>query len=140
MNRSLPKHVVEELVRQLVFLDEERTVLLDKHFPRQGSERTEFEHFLDTYRKKLEWIIQDSRARELRSIVLIGSQVTVLQNGRKIIYKIVLPNFSDMDQGHISFMSTIGRHLLLSKKGSTIAIKTPTGSIKLTISNVEFKM
>jgi transcription elongation factor GreA len=140
MNHSMIDSVFTGLIKQLVYFDENSILLLDKYAPQFDRERREVEHLMNIYKENLELIIRDFNAVILNSIVLIGSQVTVMNDvdGLYESYTIVLPEHSDMEQYFISFLSPIGRMLLLSKVGERITVPSPSGSYDLTVTKIEF--
>ena len=128
------------LIKQLVYFDENTTLLLDKYSPKFDRDRKEIEQIMNAYREQLELIVRDFKSEVLNAIVSIGSQVTVKNHldGIHETYTIVLPEHSDMEQYYISFLSPIGRNLLLSEVGQLVTVPTPSGSYDLTISKIEF--
>jgi transcription elongation factor GreA len=140
MSRSMTDSVYTSLIKQLVFFDENSTLLLDKYSPKFDRDRKEVEQLMNRYKEHLENIVRDFDDKLLNSVVLIGSQVTIdyVDDGIIETYTIVLPEHSDMEQYCISFLSPIGRSLLLAKVGDTVTVPTPTDSYDLHISNIKF--
>ncbi|MCA9945073.1 MAG: transcription elongation factor GreA [Anaerolineales bacterium] len=70
--------------------------------------------------------------------VRVGHTVTVVEVGEddyEETYHIVGAHEADPSNGRISNESPIGRALLGSKKGQTVAVETPGGQIQLQIQN-----
>jgi len=53
-------------------------------------------------------------------------------------FVICLPDQSDPDRGFISFLSPVGRQLLLRKLGEQLSLKIPTGDLQLTIKEISY--
>ncbi len=140
MSHSVINPVFTGLIKQLVYFDENSTLMLDKYYPKFDPDRKEIETLMGNYRDRLEHIVRNFKSDILASTVLIGSQVTVLNelDDQYEAYTIVFPEYSDMDQLFISCYSPMGRQLLLSRIGETITVFTPAGSIALTITKIEF--
>jgi len=59
----------------------------------------------------------------------LGSRVTVtdLSTGEQDTYMLVLPEMMDIDEGHISLASPLGRALRNGKVGDEVELQLPTG-------------
>ena len=69
--------------------------------------------------------------------VQLGGHVTLLnQNGDEEKYTIVGSAESDPAQGRISNESPVGKALLNKKVGEDVQVKTPAGTVTLTISSI----
>ena len=69
--------------------------------------------------------------------VQVGNHVTLLnQNGVEEEYTIVGSAEADPGQGRISNESPVGKALLNKKVGEDVQVKTPAGTVTLTISSV----
>ena len=69
--------------------------------------------------------------------VQLGGSVTLLnQNGGEEEYTIVGSPEADPAQGRISYESPVGKALLNKKVGEEVQVKTPAGTVTLTISSI----
>lgn len=68
----------------------------------------------------------------------LGSRVTVLdlESGETDTYMLVLAEMMDIDAGHISLASPLGRALTDRKVGDEIALRLPTGTRKLRVTDL----
>jgi transcription elongation factor GreA len=58
-----------------------------------------------------------------------GSTVTLLEdNGHTIVFQLVMPEDANVEAGHISSASPIGRALLNKETGDEVLVKTPNGA------------
>jgi transcription elongation factor GreA len=71
---------------------------------------------------------------------LIGTKVTVWyeEDNESEDYVICYPEQSDPDRGYISFLSPVGRQLLLKNNGEKLSLKIPTGELIVTIKEISF--
>ncbi|WP_210367542.1 GreA/GreB family elongation factor [Bacillus sp. REN3] len=72
--------------------------------------------------------------------VFIGTKVTVSFDGDedREDYHICLPDHSNPDNGVISFISPVGRQLLLKNTGDQISLSVPNGHLNVTIEKITF--
>jgi transcription elongation factor GreA len=56
-----------------------------------------------------------------------GSRVHVIENGSELVYRLVMPEDADVDQGLISISSPIGRAFVGKEAGDEVHVVTPNG-------------
>ena len=56
-----------------------------------------------------------------------GSKLTIIENGSKTTYELVMPEDSDPDKGLISVASPIGRAMVGKEEGDDVSVPTPAG-------------
>jgi transcription elongation factor GreA len=90
--------------------------------------------------KELEELIQNAIVIDENEtdaeVVGLGSFVKVEKNGAEVEYKIVGSNEADPFENKISDMSPVGKALVGARKGSTVSVITPAGTVNLTILDV----
>lgn len=99
-------------------------------------ERQQFVHArLSHLRARLSKLSQIDLTKVPRDRVGLGSRVVVLDAATKQrqTYELVIPDAMDMDEGHISVSSPLGRALLDEKPGATVTVRLPGGTRKLKI-------
>lgn len=139
MNHSIEHSALrEQLVHQIVLLDDEKSRFLDTYFTRQEKERSEMDHFLSTYTKYIEKLL-GATDNELHASVLIGSSITVNYLEHQFIdtLTIVLPNEADPDENLISFLSPVGKQMLMAAKGQVLSVITPSGKMEVRIEGIQ---
>lgn len=102
-------------------------------------ERQQFVHArLSHLRSRLAKLSQIDLSKVPRDKVGLGSRVEVQDpdTREREIYELVIPDAMDMDAGHISVASPLGRGLLDHKAGETVTIRLPAGIRKLMILKV----
>jgi transcription elongation factor GreA len=56
-----------------------------------------------------------------------GSKLTMDENGKQLIYELVMPEDADPERGLISVASPIGRALVGKEEGDSVTVPTPAG-------------
>lgn len=76
-----------------------------------------------------------------KDVVTMDSQVCVkdLDTQEEIVYTLVFPSFSDIEQNRISVLSPIGTALLGYRTGDIIEWKVPAGIRKLKIKKIVYQ-
>jgi transcription elongation factor GreB len=71
--------------------------------------------------------------------VFFGAYVEVEnEEGARASYRIVGQDEIDLDKGHVSWRSPLGRALLKRAVGDTILLRKPSGEVELTIVDVRY--
>jgi transcription elongation factor GreA len=85
--------------------------------------------------QRLNQLTQLAGTEAPRDRVGLGSRVTVsdLASGDQDTYVVVLPEMMDIDEGHISMASPLGRALRDGKVGDEVELQLPTGRRQLRI-------
>jgi transcription elongation factor GreB len=60
------------------------------------------------------------------------------EDGTRAAYRIVGEDEIDLDRGHISWRSPLGRVLLKRRAGDTVLLRRPSGEVELTIVSVRY--
>ncbi|MFH1188479.1 MAG: transcription elongation factor GreA [bacterium] len=87
----------------------------------------------------LEDIIKNSliiKKSKQQDKVVVGSEVEVLRDGKKMVLFIVGSTEAEPEKGRISNESPIGKELLEKKIGDTITINTPKGKVEYKICKI----
>lgn len=79
--------------------------------------------------QRLSQLSQLANTEAPKDRVGLGSRVTVsdLSTGEEDTYMVVLPEMMDIDEGHISLASPLGRALRNGKVGDEVELQLPTG-------------
>lgn len=99
-------------------------------------ERQQFVHArLSHLRSRLAKLSHIDLSKVPKDRVGLGSRVEVqdADTKQREIYQLVIPDAMDMDAGHISVASPLGRGLLDHKAGETVTIRLPATTRKLRI-------
>jgi len=139
----LSKEVFEVLVKHLAETEEKMELLLEKFYP-DFRERKEFQDFINGYIRKVEECINNAKVvenyKKFCPFVIIGSIVELENlNDREIEkYHIVFPfeNNPDSEIDFASFLSPVGKALLLKKVKDKITIQNPMGKLTYSIKSI----
>lgn len=94
---------------------------------------------LSQLRDRLSKLSQIDLTKVPRDRVGLGSKVTVkdLDTKEEEVWELVIPDAMDVDQGHISVSSPLGRALLDRKAKETAEVRLPVGTRRLRILKLE---
>lgn len=142
MNHSYNHPLRTGLLKQLVFIDENRTTLLNQYLSSAPAEEKN-PKFFEQYVSEIENVISHLGNRMAASLdkVYIGSQVAVLYEEDQFIdhFTICFPEQSNPDRGCISFLSPVGNQLLLRGLEERVVLNTPAGETSVVIKDIQFK-
>ncbi|MCL6602578.1 MAG: GreA/GreB family elongation factor [Paenibacillus sp.] len=132
--RSLREH----LIHQLILLGEEKNDFLNTYYPDHGSTRLQMDQFLTTYTNFLEkqLALPDEN---LHQAVFIGSGVKIayLDSNEVDEFTIVYPDEADPYENAISFLSPVGKNLLMATLSDVLTIKTPSGTMQIQLLDID---
>lgn len=143
MNHSAVAVARSQFISQLLYFDEQCSMFLDDYYPDHTKERKLMENLIRRYSASLENILAQSDAdlyQSLHSAVFIGSSTKIKyrDDGFEETYTIVFPTQTDPDMNRISFLSPIGRQLLLAPGGARITLEIPAGKLDVEILEVKY--
>ncbi|WP_240689321.1 GreA/GreB family elongation factor [Ammoniphilus sp. YIM 78166] len=141
MNHSYNHPLRSGLVKQLVFIDENRTELLNQYLS-SAPTRDRNLKFFEQYVSEIEHLISSlgNQASACLNKVYIGTEVSVLYEDDQFTdqFTICFPEQSNPEQGCISFLSPVGNQLLLRELGERVVLCTPTGETSVVIQNIQY--
>jgi transcription elongation factor GreA len=137
------------LVKQLADLQEHIPIILDEYFANgldanQLKRRGEIESILEKYLNSLDILITKAQVTDCNTVtlpfVVMGSTVTLenVGSGRQYEFMVVTPDQIDRQAGKISFLSPLGKALLLKKPGNQFEIQVPRGTINYKVLNIQY--
>lgn len=140
------KTIYEKLVEHLVKIEEEKNNVIDEYFYDMSAERIEFEKLIENYISHIEEYLKKIRKSKKADaecpFVTIDSIVEVenINSGEKEKFKIVSPFLvvNPLDGDYASYLSPIGKSLLLKRVGDHVLIETPVENIEYEIKSIEF--
>jgi len=94
---------------------------------------------LSQLRDRLSKLSQIDLTKVPHDRVGLGSRVTVrdLDTKEDEVWELVIPDAMDVDQGHVSVSSPLGRALLDRKAKNTVEVRLPMGTRRLKILKLE---
>jgi transcription elongation factor GreB len=73
------------------------------------------------------------------SVIFFGAYVEVEnEEGARATYRIVGEDEIDLDNGHISWRSPLGRSLLKRRQGDVVLLRRPSGEVELTVVSIRY--
>jgi transcription elongation factor GreA len=128
--------------QQLVYIDENIKDLTDLYIS-STPVHERIKHFFTLYSLEVEDLLKNNQKKgTFLSLpkVYIGTKVTIFydEDNETEDYVICFPEQSDPDIGYISFLSPVGRQVLLKNIGDKVALKIPTGDLWITIKDISF--
>jgi transcription elongation factor GreA len=94
---------------------------------------------IDARLRKLFLILKTAKIKkvEFKGIVDFGTKVTLITDGKELVYRIVGGFETDPSLGKLSEQSPLGRALVGKKVGETVEINAPVGKISYRILKIE---
>ncbi|HHU32951.1 MAG TPA: GreA/GreB family elongation factor [Clostridia bacterium] len=140
---KMAKPTFESLVSHLVNLEDEKDQLIEELFPETTRERKQFAEFLDEYIAKVNHLIKNtvtSDSEKSFPFVTIGSKVKIkdLESGEKEELRLVNPIQTSVDDNAISYLSPVGKALILKKVGDIVEVTAPGGKFRYKVEAIEF--
>lgn len=138
MSHSVKLSFKESLVKQLLYFDENLNELLNS-LPRI-EDRKSLRDFADRYCQQAERCLNGESGEGPDTLVWIGSKLMVRNETAQAdeSFSIVLPMDVDPYDGRISFLSPVGKRLLLSKVGYSTEIDCPGDKYWITVKSLSF--
>lgn len=140
----LTQQTRENLIQHLVNFEENQDEVINDYFPHLNQERLDFTEKVNQYKKSLEELLQhvEIAAKDSDSfpLVIIGSKVTIrdLDNQETYVYCISDPSLDSFCFSDVSYISPVGKALLLKKVGDRVTVNTPAGQFKYEILNIYY--
>lgn len=142
----ISKQVYENLIKHLTEIEEEKDKVLEEYYYDVSSERIDFEDLINNYVISLDKYIKTAKIADTSNkdcpFVTINSIVEVedLQDNSVEKYQIISPFIGahSLDGEYASYLSPIGKSLLLKKQGDKVIIETPVENIEYKIKSIEF--
>ncbi|MEK0316678.1 GreA/GreB family elongation factor [Cohnella sp. 56] len=125
----------ERLIRQLVYLDENKYDLEKSWIAEPSMEKNEWISFIRKYEERIESLVAGEYRDGIDSCVYIGSRVRVRfdEDGDQELFTVVFPEEVRLEHNCISFMSPLGMGLVFARQNETVLIRSPQGTYTVTI-------
>lgn len=148
---EMTTYAQKSIINQLVDIDERKNEIVDEIFSEPSKLRDDFIQFLEQYVRKLEELLESIQTVERPDrekvkvlnylpFVIIGSTVE-LENGSggdTQVYKIVSPYNSSSLKNELSYLSDMGKALMLRKTGDTIEADESKGVCTYKIKSIKY--
>lgn len=141
---TLTPQSYQKLICHLVNFEENKNAIIDEYFPKRTKEREDISRLLTRYLEELDKIIGNitiSNDSNLKfPFVIIGSNVVIrdIHRDEEYSYLIGGPYYDTDSNNYVSYLSPVGRALLLQRIGNIISVTTPSGQYQYKIISIEF--
>ncbi|MGE5507464.1 MAG: GreA/GreB family elongation factor [Chitinophagales bacterium] len=129
----LSRAAFDLILANLVRLEERTEEILQQFFPTPSRERAETIRLIDQYLTELERILGSVAVRDGASsefpYAVIGAQVTLqeLSGPELFTHRLINPLDEQVDFADVSFLSPMGRAMLLKRRGDRVTVAAPGG-------------
>jgi transcription elongation factor GreA len=149
MSKTLiSRSVFEMLIKHLVDVEDEKDRIIIEFYPNFTKERDSFQKLIGDYISGIESRIYNIETKETEDtpekelpFVIIGSRVEVenLTYNEAEVFQIISPftNESGINWDCASYLSPLGKEMLLKSIGDEVKIDTPAGKVIYTIKNIK---
>ncbi|SCG82106.1 hypothetical protein DW1_0493 [Proteiniborus sp. DW1] len=139
------KTIYEKLIEHLVQIEEEKSEVIEEYYYEMSAERLEFETLIADYISQIYKYVKKMKKSNKKStncpFVIIDSIVEVedINSNEVERFKIVSPflTTNPLDGDYASYLSPIGKALLLKKVGDHVLVETPMENIEYEIKSIE---
>lgn len=143
---AVSKSVFDLLERHLILVEEEKERIIEKYFSSPMQDKNEFEWLMNDYIKKVQTYLSEVKVVEeadhVCPFVMIGSIVEVedLKENELETFQIVSPfeQEEEIRPDYASYLSPIGKALLLKKAQEEVRVETPMGTLHYQIKSIQF--
>ncbi|NPV28396.1 MAG: GreA/GreB family elongation factor [Firmicutes bacterium] len=142
---EVSKAFFENLVKHLVEVEEQKDKLLEEYFQEPSKERDELEKLIDNYIKHVESLLKKAHKSETASaslpFVTIGSEVEIQDLSTQEVhrFRLVAPFSTGVGGGDISYISPVGKALLLKRVGDEVTVNAPAGVFRYKIKSIKWQ-
>ncbi|WP_338818854.1 Transcription elongation factor GreA [Moorella thermoacetica] len=140
---TLSQATFENLVKHLVEVEEGKSKLVEQYFPEPSKERDDFVKLIEDYIKQIDQLIRSVNKSQTAGgqvpFVTIGSEVEVqeLDTQEVFTFRIVHPFHDSLMERGVSYISPVGKSLLLKKVGDEVEVNAPGGVFRYKIKSIQ---
>jgi len=142
---ALSRSTFELLVKHLREIEEEKDRIIEEYYPNITEDRDEFNHLISTYIKEVENYISKAEVKDTIGedcpFVIIGSIVEVedLTYNETEKFQVVSPFINKLSSNWdcASYLSPLGKALLLKRVNEKVEIETPAGKSAYRIKSIK---
>ncbi len=140
-NYDISIQAFESIIKNLVKLEEEQDIVIE-YFAKSAVERTEIIQIIEKYIKTIDQFIIVANKKFHSDINLpfttIGCEIEVedIFNQIRYTYRLIGALEESLTYGDVSFLSPLGKALLLKKTGNIVELNLPTGKTQCKIMSI----
>lgn len=139
----LSRDTFEYLVKHLEHIRNTKNDIIDQYFPEPSDSRDELKQLISDYIKRIDTLIKNVNGIENTlnglNFVTIGSTATVEDLDEHQIYEfhIISPLENRTKSNDVSYISPVGKALLLKQIGDIVTVKAPAGVFRYKIKSID---
>lgn len=139
----LSRDTFEYLVKHLEHVRNTKDDIIDQYFPEPSNNRDELKQLISDYIKRIDTLIKNVNEIENTlnglNFVTVGSTVTVEDLDEHQIYEfhIISPLENRTRSNDVSYISPVGKALLLKQIDDTVTVKAPAGIFRYKIKSID---
>lgn len=151
---TLTKPVFEKLIEHLIYIEESSDSLAEFIFPESAKERDEMKLFFRKYVEAIEnelekvTVVKSHRVGTCPEtlnhfpFVIIGSEVDLEDESGRLsgVYRLIHPDSPSKVKNEITYLSPIGKQLMMKKTGSKINIEMQSEIRQLRVKSIRLVM
>ncbi len=137
MHHSSSEYIHRHLIQHLVELEENRSCILKTFYSEETEEKNKAKQLIDRYIKELEALIQRNHQHNIDlssafPFVIIDCRLDLYDCQKNTLQtvRIISPFADEVGRGDISFLSHLGRNILLKKEGDLVRILNEAGEVE----------
>jgi len=133
------------LIEHMVNIEDEKINVINEFYPEETIEKIEYENLINDYIAKIEAFLKKASNNNQTDLhlpfITIGSIVEIMEadSGELITIQVVSPFFNKtaIEVDCASFLSPVGRALLLKKVNDKVKVLTPIGEFNYTVKSIK---
>ncbi|MCR4418576.1 MAG: GreA/GreB family elongation factor [Clostridia bacterium] len=135
----------ESLVKHLAEVEEQKAKLLETYFQESSREREELKRLVELYIRQVEALVREmgkeGTGGDALPFVTIGSEVEVEDLSTQEVhrFRLVAPFSGDVRGGDISYISPVGKALLLRRLGDEVTVHAPGGVFRYRVRSIRWR-
>lgn len=150
---ELTAFAYSSVLSHLVNTEESRNAIVDELYSEPSALRSEFNRFMDVYLEKLEELVgrvkvverpTREKIKELNYLpfVIIGSTVELeeVNSGDTQKMRVVSPYDASISQNDLSYVSELGRNLILKETGAVIETDMDGNKTEYRIKSIRYEL
>jgi Transcription elongation factor len=138
----LTKAAFDSLLSNLLEVEEGIAEVIDKFFSKPSRETEELKQLLNEYVRRLDSVLRNisiiPTAANYFPYVAVGGEIVIREtaSGETYCYKLVSPLKNSIGINQISFLSPMGKALLLKKVNDNFSVEAPGGNCEYKVLSV----
>jgi transcription elongation factor GreA len=142
--KPISRSILSKMIKQLAELEEQKSLILDKYYSEPSAKRDDFEKMVEKYTRYIETYLKNVSVVDKTDngcpFVAIDSNVEVvdMEDKESYTFRVVSPLIDEApaDVDCVSYLSPIGKALLLKEINDELHIATPSEVLKYKVTGI----